>query len=136
MLQAGGQRLAFLESLLHLRSKTFNAHGNNLTAVQRSAKNPHSDLRINHRRRKVEHHTRYPRLPGRLPWQTTLSPLCFLCCPLFKIPLTYVRNDFSLVELLQTMQKVFVVHRLANDRVEVIDAFVVRGVIKGHPTLA
>jgi len=47
MLQAGGQRLAFLEPLLHLRSKTFNAHGNNLTAVQRSAKNRHSDLRIN-----------------------------------------------------------------------------------------
>ena len=38
MLKAGSQRLAFLESLLHLRSKTFNVHAANLMADRQSAK--------------------------------------------------------------------------------------------------
>jgi hypothetical protein len=61
-------------------------------------------------------------------------PLCYL---LFKpSSLTYVRRDFSLLEFLQAMEKILIVHRLANDRVEVINPFVIRGVIKCHSALA
>jgi hypothetical protein len=42
----------------------------------------------------------------------------------------------SLVKLLQTMQKIVVVCRLANDRIQLINSVVVRGMIKCHSSLA
>jgi hypothetical protein len=41
-----------------------------------------------------------------------------------------------LVELLQTMEEILVVYRFANDRIQLVNPIVVRGMIEGHSTLA
>ena len=38
MLKAGGQRLAFLQTFLHLRGQTFHAHGNKLNGRPKKRK--------------------------------------------------------------------------------------------------
>ena len=41
-----------------------------------------------------------------------------------------------LVELLQTMEEILVVYRFANDRIQLVNPIVVRGMIEGYSTLA